>query len=114
MSAFVLKPFEVSVAGFPPATYSAKTRGKALAAAWGDYRSCSDTSFGDFLRIAIARRTECPNPRYGEEIIVGGRPAFYVGENRQYVQFVLPDSEVILNSHPLDVQPLHPKERDHD
>lgn len=49
--------FDVTVAEFPPMVYQAKTRGKALSMAYSDYGVLDDRiKFGDFLRIARARR----------------------------------------------------------
>lgn len=49
--------FDVTVQGFPPLTYQAATRGKALSMAYGDYGILDDRiKFGAFLRIASARR----------------------------------------------------------
>lgn len=49
--------FDVTVAEFPPMVYQAKTRGKALSMAYSDYGILDDRiKFGDFLRIARARR----------------------------------------------------------
>lgn len=103
MSGLVVRPFMVSVSGFPDGLYVARSHGKALARAWDDYRAYEDCSFGDFMRKARVRKgTACL--RFGEPITVGGRPAFYVSQRGQYVQFVEPGSDVVLNSHPLDVQ----------
>jgi hypothetical protein len=98
----IVAPFEVSVTGFPGYTYFAASRGKALAKAWDSYRSFGDCTFGEFLRMARARKTE-PTGRFGEPIKVSGREAFYISHNGQYVQFVLPGEDVVLNSHPMDV-----------
>lgn len=60
--------FDVTISGFPPVTYQAATRGKALSIAYGDYGILDDgIKFGDFLRIArVTRRHNLPsNDRYG-------------------------------------------------
>ncbi|MEN5176360.1 hypothetical protein [Brevundimonas diminuta] len=102
MSGFIVKTFSVAVDGFGAMTYVAKSRGQALAKSWGDYSAYRQVSFKDFLRIARAWRT-APPVGFGRPITVSGKPAFWVGQNSQYVQFVFPNGEVILNSHPLDV-----------
>lgn len=100
----IIKPWLVSVRGFDSHTYHAPSRGKALAAAFNSYQAHYAGSFKDFLRIANA--IFCiSDSRFGEQIEVCKLPAFYVSHNRQYIQFVRPDSDVILNSHPLDVEP---------
>lgn len=101
----IVKPWKVSVSGFPCHTYYAASRGKALAKACSDFQSYRDDyTFKDFLKIARCWR-EVGHDRFGEEITVAGLPAYLVSYNRQYIQFVRPDSDVILNSHPLDVEP---------
>lgn len=104
---FMLKPFVVSVDGFGQSVYPAASRGKALAAAWRSYTSCyNSATFKDFLKIARARQGESP-ARFGDAIKVGGMPAFYVGENGQYVRFVRPGETEIYLSHPADVAALN-------
>lgn len=79
---------------------------KALADAWRSYTAAyNETRFGDFLRIAHAYRAD-PASRFGDPITVSGRPAFFIDNNPQYIQFVFPDSETILSSHPYDVLPV--------
>jgi hypothetical protein len=100
----IIKPWRVQVSSFPAYTYFARSRQKALSAAWDSYCSYSAISFKDFLKIARARAEE-PMGRFGEYIEVAGLPAYLVSYDRQYIQFVRPDSELILSSHPYDVQP---------
>lgn len=104
MSGLIVKSFEVAVDGFPAMSWVARSRGQALARSWDSYRSYREIAFKDFLRIARARRTAGPDG-FGRPITVCGHPGFWVGDNGQYVRFVRPDSDVILNSHPLDVRP---------
>jgi hypothetical protein len=99
---FLLKPYVVSVPGYGAFAYPAASRGKALAEAWRDYRICSDTSFGDFLRIARATLSDRA-PRFGEPIEVAGKSAFYVGERGQYIRFARPGETITHLSHPADV-----------
>ena len=102
----LLKAFTAHVSGFPPRTYYAASRGQALARVWGEYAATFDeVTFGQFLKLARVRRCEEPQGRFGDPIIVGGEPAHFVSNDPQYVQFVRPDSDVILHSHPLDVEP---------
>lgn len=106
---FILKPFTVSLnyaGGFTQHTYYARSRGSATAAAWRDFTSAFDCSFRDFLRIARVSAADIKRgPPFGDAITVCGKPAFYVSHDRQYIQFVRPGSDVILNAHPLDVEP---------
>jgi hypothetical protein len=98
----LVKPFSVTVDGFPPGTYVAASRGRALARAYDDYRACNPISFGDFLKIARARSTGA-DPSFGSKIRVGGEPAYRVGAAGQYVRFVRPGAKETFNSHPADV-----------
>lgn len=100
----IVRPFAVSVPGFSTYAYVARSRGQALSHAWASWSSIGGGSFKDFLRIARCRAA-APDPRFGEKIVICGQPAFYVGHNSQYIQFVRPGSDVILNAHPLDVEP---------
>lgn len=105
MSDFILKAYKVTVEGFPPVQYYAKSHGKARAKAWRDFQSvCQDCTFKDFMSLAsVSRSTFTPN-NFGSEIKVGGNRAFYVkhaGGNS--IAFVLPDSDNILLSHEIDV-----------
>lgn len=102
----IIKPFRVSVAGYGDYTYFTSTRGKALSKAFGDFGSISDIPFKEFLKIARAVKG-VPTENFGTPITVGGKSAYFVSSNRQYVQFVRDDSAVILNSHPYDVEPEH-------
>lgn len=105
MAGFLLKPYLVEVIGFPPAFYAAGSRPKAIAKAWRDYTHVADISFRDFLKRAKAKSTTAP-AGFGDPIMVGGALAYRVtgqpGVNN-YVQFVRPDSDQVLYSHPADV-----------
>lgn len=98
----IVQPYDVAVSGYGTDTYFAASRSKALAIAWrrADYL---DLSFMEFMRRASARKAACTWERFGEAITVAGTPAFLISANKQYVQFVRPCSDVILNAHPFDV-----------
>ncbi|ADU12002.1 hypothetical protein [Asticcacaulis excentricus] len=101
----IVRPFKVSVSGFPEATYMVTSRQKAIATAWRDIQTCGYRySFKDFLKLATATQ-DAPPAHFGTAITVSGKPAFFVGCNRQYVQFVRPGDGIIRNSHPYDVLP---------
>lgn len=104
---FVLRAYDVTVRG-QSHIYFAATAARARADAWRDYSECRDVSFGDFLKASSIRRAarfDEQGSRYGEAMTVCGKPAFYVSHNSQYIQFVRPGSDVVLHSHPLDVEP---------
>ena len=99
-----VRTYEITVRGFPPALYSARTPAKARARCWRDYQGMGDTgeNFRDFLAKSSIRRVPDP-PGIGERILVGGVPAVRVIGYGQYVHFMRDDSDVILCSHPADV-----------
>lgn len=101
-----IRTYAVSVQGFPPALYSARSPGKALARAYRDYAGMAeDITFGNFMRKTRVRREADP-PGVGERIMVAGRPATRVIGQGQYVAFMRDDSDTVLCSHPLDVSPM--------
>lgn len=105
-ASFVLKPYRVTVSGFSEWTYYARSRGSATAKAFSDFAECRDITFRDFLKLVKVSAADITRgPPFGDAITVCGRPGFYVSHNRQYVQFVRPGCDVILHSHPLDVEP---------
>lgn len=86
-------------------SYFAASRGKALAMAWRSdvFNGCS---FGEFLRFASCRVDRLKPARWGDNITVIGRPAFFLSNNSQYVKFVYPCEDQVLNAHPYDVLPV--------
>lgn len=99
---FKLRRYEVTVGHWGAGIFLTTTRGKALADAWRS-DAFEGYTFGEFLKMARCRLTDFqikPVP-----ITVSGKPAFKVDHNQQYVQFVYPDGEFVLNAHPLDVLP---------
>jgi len=105
MGRFLIKRWCVSVDGYGTGYYEAASRGKALANAW----SCdafNNVTFGQFMRMARCTREINLPPRWGDRIVVGGKDAFFVENNRQYVRFAYPDQTVVSNAHPYDVMPV--------
>ncbi len=101
-----IRTYEITVQGFPPALYCARSPGKARVRCWHDYSTCSDTSFKAFLKISRLRVIPNPSP-VGQRIMVGGQPATRVlPDGGQYIRYMRDDSDTILCSHPLDVQPM--------
>jgi len=100
----IVKPFIVAVGGHGEWTYYTRTRGHALAKAWRDFAECRDVTFGQFLAQSNAY-SGVGSDRFGEPLTICGEPAFYIRHDSQYIHFVRPDSDVILCSHPLDVEP---------
>lgn len=96
--------YEITVRGFPPMLYSARTPSKARARCWRDYGIMDDrvTTFKDFLLMSSLKKV--PNPRgIGERILVAGLPATRVIGFGQYTHFMRDDSDTILLAHPSEV-----------
>ena len=101
---FLLKRWEVTVSGYPhPGFYPAATRGRALAEAWA-CDAFNAITFGDFLKIARCRRSVDAG-QFGDAITVDGKPAFFVTQNNQYVEFAWPDDAATRYAHPSEVLP---------
>lgn len=107
MGDFLIKRYCVAVVGFPDVYFFARSPGQARAKAWNAYTHADDRcTFKRFLQISRVTRHRRVPPGFGDEIMVGDEPAYRVSSDSQYVQFVRPGSDVILNSHPLDVKEL--------
>lgn len=106
-----IKTYSIAVEGFSPQRYSARSPGKARAAAWRDYSCAWDVSFRRFLEVSSVVRILNP-PGVGDRILVGGVPATRaLGRGDQYVWFMRDDSDVLLCSHPSDVERVTPKNK---
>lgn len=101
-----IRTYQVTVRGFPPALYSARSASKARARCWRDYGVLDDrvTTFRDFLSMSSIKVVPNP-PGIGERILVAGVPATRCIGYGQYVHFMRDDSDVVLCSHPNDVSP---------
>lgn len=106
---FLMKRWSVSVTwasgSVTTETVVAPTRGKAMADSWR-CDAFSGSTLAEFLRFTRCRRDTYTPPRWGDPITVEGKPAFFLGNNRQYVQFVYPGGTFALSAHPYDVLPV--------
>lgn len=101
---FILSPYRVSVDGFGYGIYHARSRGMALSAAYHS-SAFNGWTFREFLIATRCwKEPESAPANYGRIVEVGGEQCHYVSHDRQYMQFVRPGSDVILNTHPLDVK----------
>lgn len=104
MSPSPIRTYEVTVRGFPPALYSARSPAKARARCYREYCAIFDgVSFRKFLDMSSVRLVSDP-PHIGERIIVAGLPATRVIGHGQYIHYMRDDSDTVLCAHPLDVQ----------
>lgn len=83
----------------------ATTRGRALADAWRS-DAFNGSTFAEFMKFARCRRDRTTPPRWGDPITISGKPAFFLGNNRQYVEFAYPNATFLLSAHPYDVLPV--------
>ena len=102
---FIVKRWRVNVVGYGGGCYDAATRGRAMSQAWR-CDAFGHLKFGDFLKIARCYRDRDLPARWGDPITVGGRPAFFLENNRQYVWFAYPGWAAPSNAHPYDVLPV--------
>lgn len=123
-----LKTYAVSVDGFPPAVYSAKSPAAARAEAWRNYSECRDCTFREFLRISRVR--VCPVPdddgysyvrrAYGVDPKIGGRVRLvnegpstglegtvaYPGRSTAHVHVLLDGRDHVVSVHPLSIEAI--------
>lgn len=99
-----LKRWDVRVDGFS-SVVTAETRGKALADTWG-CDAFGHLTFGEFLKRATCRRA--PDPEWwGKPCTVNGKPAWYLGQDGQYVHICMHDRRHVSYAHPSEVLPQH-------
>jgi hypothetical protein len=105
-----IRTYELTVRGFPPMLYSARSPSAARARCWRDYGVMDDrlTTFRDFLMMSSVRRVPDP-PGIGERILVCGELATRVIGYGQYTHFMRDDSDVILLAHPSEVGDVIPR-----
>lgn len=99
-----VRTYEVSISGFDPVLYSARTPSQARMRAFYAFRDAFDVAFKDFLKVARVKRVDDPPGLY-RRVSIAGKPATVVlGHGGHYVAFMRDDGDVILYSHPADVR----------
>lgn len=100
--------YEITVRGFPPMLYSARSPAKARTRCWHDYLSYDGSvSFGDFLRLSTVRSAE-PPPGAHERILVCGKPATRIIERPGGGNLFMYDgSDTVMRAHDMEIAP-HP------
>jgi hypothetical protein len=98
-----VRTYEITIRGFPPSLYCARSPAKARARCFRDYLSSYDVTFKAFLKESTIRTVS--NPAIVGPIFVGGKPAtrIYHPCAGNYVWFIYDDDDRVLCSHPLDV-----------
>jgi len=101
---FILKRYRVEVDGIEDVLITAKSPGQARSKAWQMWEcDIGPLPFMDFLRRSRVLRETPVGGHFGHAISVAGKLAFYVSFDGQYIQFVRPGCDVVLNAHPDDV-----------
>ena len=103
MMTFILKAYNVAIGEHPIVCFYAKDKNQARVKAWNAYRILSDISFKDFLKLrAHISRTCMTSKGFGDEIIAGGLPAYFIEKIGNTVRCVGPNDDRIMNHHELD------------
>jgi hypothetical protein len=105
-----IKTYSVSVEGFSPILWSARTASKARATAYRQYLHYDDgCTFRRFLEMSSIRRATDPD-FVGKRVVICGRPATavipscgYDGIFKPTPAFMRDDNDVIFTAHPSDV-----------
>jgi hypothetical protein len=112
-----IKTYAVTVEGFGPIQFSARTAAKARAACYRQYLHYDDRcTFQKFLQMSSIRRVT-DHRSVGKRVLVDGKPATTVLPACGYDEIHPPmpaymrdDSDVIFTAHRLDVKSLAPGE----
>lgn len=105
MMAFILKAYNVAVGEHPIVRLYAKNKNQARVRAWDAYRMLSDISFKEFLKLkAHISLTVMTSDRFGDEILAGGLPAYFIEKIGNTVRCVRPNDDRIMNHHELDCE----------
>lgn len=95
--------YEITVDGYSPMLYSARSPAKARWRCYQDYLAVYDCSFSRFLARLSIRRVGNP-PRIGERILVCGKPATRViGRTPNGNYYMYDDSDVIYTAHDSEI-----------
>lgn len=105
LPSFVLRRWSVRVLGYDGAAeVYAETHRAAMADVWRS-DPFAGMKWGDFCKRArCTLATTQPQP---VKIQVGGRDAWWIKTDAQYVHFVRPYGRSVLKAHPYDVEPAH-------
>lgn len=105
MSKFLIKQWTAQVNGHADVIIHAASRGKALAETYRRYTSAYDCTFKRFLKIARVTRNKAVPEHFGDSIIVGDKPAFFIGyAGGNSLHFARPDSDKVMLTHELDAE----------
>lgn len=101
-----VRAFTVTVSGFGPMTYSARSAAHARSRCFRDYQSYDDSvTFKDFLRLSVVRRDPTRDADH-KRILVCGKPATRIISNRGHsIEFMYDGRRDVCVAHPLEVAP---------
>lgn len=100
-----VRAYEVTVQGFPPMLYSARTPSKARTRAWHDYQSAYDCRFGDFMKVCRVTRASWADSQH-QRAMVHGKPATIIIHPHRRDMFMYDGSDVVMVAHHSEIQPI--------
>lgn len=102
-----IRTYEVTLRGWPPHPYSARSPAKARVQCWRAYSAYDDRcDFKSFLKLVQSVRVVADPPGIGERILVCGRPATRVLggiKSGRANYFMWDDGDEILTAHPSEI-----------
>jgi len=102
-----IRTYSVTVEGYAPVLFSARSPSKARWLAYQAYTEAFDCSFTRFLALLGSVRQVDNPPGIGARFLVCGRPATRVlGRSPEGLYFMRDDSDVIMVAHPSEIAPL--------
>lgn len=93
-----VRAYQVTVEGFPPMSYSARSPGKARARAWQDYQAAYECDFKQFMRISRVTRAPWEDGRH-TRVLVNGKPATLVIHPYRRDLFIYDGSDHVMCAH---------------
>lgn len=100
-----VRAYEVTVRGFPPVLYSARSPGKARSRSWQDFQAAYECEFKEFLRISTVRRAPWADVQH-ERILVSGKPATLVIHPHRRDLFMYDGSDHVMCAHHSEIHPI--------
>lgn len=98
-----VRAYEITVRGFPPVLYSARSPAKARSRCWRDYQVYDDRcGFAEFLKLSSIRRAPEADCRH-TRILVCGKPATQIIHPHRRDLFMYDGSDHVMSAHPSEV-----------
>lgn len=100
-----VRAYEVTVQGYPPMLYSARSAAKARSRAWRDYQTVYDCSFKDFMKQSRVTRAVWADGQHKRVMILGKLATIIIHPHRRD-QFMYDGSDVIMVAHHSDIKEM--------